>query len=233
MGIDADSGAMLGRAELDIGDHLTLMRLASLIKQRKRDFPEHRLQHMFRINGLLHVEMAIADMILQAHWGRKDRLDPASLSHFVAILGRNKIGEKKAEFNATRAVEQCVWEGIVLAVIAKDLGVETYNDIEFRLREVDYSENIARVVDTYMPLRKVSHMRKEALRKAEESWEDIKRIPLKEREGIQRSKDKYVSHCELEERDVGYKNLCLFLQHGCVQWMFHEDIKVGARNQVP
>lgn len=228
LGIDLSKGDMHEQGEVDVGDHLTAMRISILARQRMRDFPHEQMKHVFRIPGILHVDMAIVDMILRAHWGNPNGLDPGSLSHFVGVLGRTKIGEKKAQYDATQSLEGVVWEAMVLAGAAKELEAGSYGELGSKLGEVNWADTIVKMVDTYFPLRKIWYMRRDAEEKARAQWEDVLRVPVSRRTGDQLlDKERYVKKLSTAGRDIGYENFCLYLQHGLIEWMFHEDTKVG------
>lgn len=163
------SQQMLGRKKPTAGDKGTNLKIKGLKKGRMRDFPENRLDELMQWDGLLHTHMAITDMIMRAHWGRTDGLDPASLCKFATALGRSWVKQLKAEFNASRRIQRCQWKGMMLAVFAKEMGCASYSEVEVRLRDPDFNwgEAIENLVDTFCLLRKVSVMRKAALDRAE------------------------------------------------------------------
>ncbi|KAF8469980.1 hypothetical protein BDZ91DRAFT_791971 [Kalaharituber pfeilii] len=228
------SKEMLGRSMLHAGDQGTLMKVKSLKKMRIRDFIHNRLDDLFRVDGLFHVQMGVVDMMMRAHWGRKDGLDPASMCKFVTVLGRTRVTEEKTEYNAGKRFQECYWEGHVLAIIAKEMECQTYEELRNKLKdkETNWRKIIETVVDKIYPSRKVGYMRQTAIERATEKWKDILKKKPTERQGLELDKKRFLKTAEANERDIVYENACLLLQHGSIAWMLHQDIKNGDTNAI-
>ncbi|KAF8467164.1 hypothetical protein BDZ91DRAFT_793569 [Kalaharituber pfeilii] len=225
---------MVGRAMLHARDQGTLMKVKSLKKMRIRDFVHNRLEDLFRIDGLFHVQIGVVDMMMRAHWGRKDGLDPASMCKLATVLGRTRVTEEKAEYNAGKRFQECFWEGHILAIIAKEMDCQTYEELRNKLKNnnMNWQKMIDIVVDKIYPSRKVGYMRQTAVERASKKWKEVLKKKPADRQGLELDKKEFLKNAEANERDIVYENACLLMQHGSIAWMLHQDIKNGDTDAI-
>ncbi|KAG0247976.1 hypothetical protein DFQ27_001336, partial [Actinomortierella ambigua] len=111
------------------GDMFTVDRLRTLKRLRSLDVsPYTRLEWVFPVFQLFHLQITLVNVILRTHWGSQSV--PGSLCHLVTALGRKRINNKdKSDFHSAEQFLQHTFDATVLLLWMKQCASRDKGDL--------------------------------------------------------------------------------------------------------
>ena len=98
-------------------------------------FIEEKLDFIEPVMGLFHVQMNMLKLMIMTYWGRPDAKDPASLQHFLKMVGNNRVKRDAKDFNGCLSFINDVLDAHVLSACFTAVGVHTLDGLAARIHD--------------------------------------------------------------------------------------------------
>lgn len=175
-----------------------------MVYRRQEDDPIYQMQYVEPIIRLFHLQMYMLGTIYKAHWGEEDGRQPASIKHFVKMLGKPTITTPKSkDFRTYGQFFDDMLDAYVITFASEALRADTVELFHQHLKHTDWCVLINDMVNVIFP--------------ATEGLSAVRRMRISgDGEDI-----------ALEDHDVLHENMKLFLQQGLPYKDFSATVKVG------